>query len=270
VVEASGLALLDGFGFPRLAEHRTRREPDFKLEFVDGALLECERLPTNSSSCDAQGHRLLLRYAGWFAIIGLRSRNVLAHIPKTRHDDLAIFDNLLKVMAQLLPLVSGSGVAIHAAALAFDDRAVAIAAPAGTGKSTASVRALAGGATLLAEDVTIVGDLGGQPAVFTSPVLNPCGVFVGPRIVPLTRVYGLHRALEDRVVHLDSREAFAVLGRNVAIGTREPFLAVEALRRAAQLVENPGVSRLDCSLTGEFWHAVRQDIAGARREREST
>jgi hypothetical protein len=270
VLEASGIVLSDGLDLGRLADYRTRREPDFRLEFVGSPLPECERLPRDSSFRDARSCRLLLRFAGWCAIVDLRARQVLAHIPKRRDDDLSMFDNLLRMMAQLVPLISGSGVAIHAAALAFDGRAVAIAAPAGTGKSTASVRALAYGATLLAEDVTIVGDLDGQPAVFTSPLPNACGIVAGPRAVPLSRVYGLHRAPDDRVANLLPGEAFAVLRRNVAIGTREPFLVAEALRRAAQLVENPGVARLDCSLSGDFWNPVIQDTMRAQGEREGT
>ena len=236
VLEASGIVLSDGLDLGRLADYRTRREPDFRLEFVGSPLPECERLPRDSSFRDARSCRLLLRFAGWCAIVDLRARQVLAHIPKRRDDDLSMFDNLLRMMAQLVPLISGSGVAIHAAALAFDGRAVAIAAPAGTGKSTASVRALA----------------------------------YGPRAVPLSRVYGLHRAPDDRVANLLPGEAFAVLRRNVAIGTREPFLVAEALRRAAQLVENPGVARLDCSLSGDFWNPVIQDTMRAQGEREGT
>lgn len=256
VVELLGLQLLEAYDLEALDPYRSTRSPDFVVALADAPLRECAGLSRDTSVYTTSGSVLAMRYASWLATVDVEHRQSRAYLPNR-----GLFDNFLRTMAQVIPLATGMGLAMHAASLSFDGRAVALAAPSVTGKSTAAVRAMAAGADLLAEDVTIIGGFDeGRPAVFTSPLRNHCGAVAGPRSTPLARVYGLRRADVDRVVSLSAAQAMQVLRENVAVGTRQPALTLQALQCAEILLGNVGVKALECSLGGPFWVEVEQDL----------
>ena len=117
---------------------------------------------------------------------------------------------------------------------------------------------------------------GGLPAsdttvVRSAPVRGGDGGDPGPKVTPLARIYGLRRAAIAGVTALPSRDAMAVLKRNIAIGTRQPQLVLEALRCARILLETTPVRRLDCTLDGPICEAVRRDLAdGPNNATEAT
>ena len=170
--------------------------------------------------------------------------------------------NFLRTAAQILPLVTSTGVALHAACVSIDGRAVAIAAPPGTGKTTAALRILNTRAVLVAEDITLISGLDERrPVVHSAPIRGGDGAYPGPKATPLARIYGLRRAAVDKVVTIRPREAMAVLKENVAIGTRQPPLVLEALRCARILTETRAVRRLDCTRGGSIWEEIQRDLA---------
>jgi hypothetical protein len=198
-----------------------------------------------------------VRYAGWFAELDLAERRGRVFAP-----NVAMVANFLRTAAQILPLVTQTGVAMHAACVSVDGRAVAIAAPSGTGKTTAALRLLGAGRVLIAEDITLMsGFEEGRPVVHSAPVRGGDGAHPGPNVTPLARIYGVRRAAVDSVLALRLRGAMAVLTQNVAIGTRQPQLMVEALRCATILLGTTPVRRLDCTADGPVWQAVQRDLA---------
>ena len=223
-------------------------------QMVDSPPAWVADLPRDSSGLvDGQ---LGLNYAGWHAAVDLAGGRGTLWLPKAE-----FLDNHLKTMAQILPLVQRKGVAIHSSSFVLEGRAVVLAAPAGTGKTTALLRASAHGAHVLSEDLTVIGDLDGRPSVYTTALKNDCGIDPQQGRAPLARVYGLRRGRRDRVSRLAPGEAVRELVDNIAIGTRQPPLVAEALRCASLLVDNPGVRRLDCTLDGPFWEAIEEDLA---------
>ena len=256
VVELVGASRLEPSDVAPLDPYMTARAADFQIELTSREPDTCKGLRRDSSALSHDGLMLSLRYASWTAVVDLPQRTARAHLPRPD-----VFDNFLRTFAQIAPLVTGLGVAVHAASLSLGGRAIALAAPSNTGKSTAAVRALAAGAGLLAEDVTLIGISAGRATVHTSPLRNHCEVVAGPQSVPLDRVYGLRRASHDAVVRLTPRDAMKVLEQNVAIGTRQLPLVLEALRCANILSDNVGVRRLDCTLNGSFWETVGRDLA---------
>jgi hypothetical protein len=262
LVELADTRQIEAYDLEALEPYQSARPADFAVDLANEPLPECGGLARDSSALSPDGNVLLMRYASWVVGIDMKKRTARAYLPNR-----SLFDNFLRTMAQVVPLVTGAGMAMHAASLEFEGRAVALAAPSTTGKSTAAVRALSAGASVLAEDVTIIGGFAeGCPRVYTSPLRNHCGVVAGPLAVPLSRVYRLRRAPVDRVVRLTPYEAMGVLRENVAIGTRQPSLALAALRFGQMLVDTVGVRALECSMDGPFWDAVRQDLAADRTD----
>lgn len=239
----------------RLAQFQTNRSPDFALEFVSSPPRASAGLRSSSSSLT--DNVLAVRYSEWFADFDLAKRRGRVFAPNTM-----VADNFLRTAAQILLLVTQTGVALHAACVSIDGRAVAISAPSGTGKTTTALRILGAEAVLIAEDIALIGGLEvGRPAVFSAPVRGGDGARPGPKATPLARIYGLRRAEVDGVASLHSREAMAVLTRNIAIGTRQPHLVLEALGCARTLLETTPVRRLDCTPDGPIWEVIQSDLA---------
>jgi hypothetical protein len=239
----------------RLAPFQTDLATDFSIEFVASPPSACAGLQRDSSRFS--GDILALRYSGWFAEFDKANRRGRVFAPSAE-----LVGDFLRTAAQILPLLTHTGVALHAACLSVDGVAVALAAPAGTGKTTAAMRILGPGVMLIAEDLTLVGGLDeARPDVRGAQVQGSDGSHPGPKATPLARIYGLRRAAVDSVVALRSRDAMAVLRQNIAIGTRQPQLVFEALRCARILLGATPVRRLDCTLDGPVCEAIRRDLA---------
>jgi hypothetical protein len=241
--------------FEELAPFQADLQPDFFLEFVTSPPSACAGLHDDSSR--SSGAVLVAHYSLWFAQLDLSARRGQVFAPNA-----AVAGKFLRTAAQILPLVTRTGVALHAACVAIDGRAVVIAASSGTGKTTAALRMLGPRAELLADDITLISGLEERrPVVRTAPIEGGDGAPRGPKAAPLARVYGLRRAAVDGVVPLQPGEAMAVLRRNIAIGTRQPGLVLEGLRCARALLETTPIRRLDCTPDGPVLDVVRRDLA---------
>jgi hypothetical protein len=244
----------------RLETFATAAPADLEIELVSALRPEWSALRGNQSVLSRDGASLSMRYGGWYSSVDLRRRRGLAYIPDALPSPQG-FDSFLKSMAQLGVLVTRRGVAVHGAALEIQGVAVVLAAPSQTGKSTMALRAVEAGATLLAEDLSLVGGIeSGTPAIATSPIPNQCGFTQRPREVPLAAIYGLERGREDEVAELEPRNRLATLLRNVSIGTRQRPLVEEATRCVHALLAQVAVRRLTCRSDGAVYETILADL----------
>jgi SynChlorMet cassette protein ScmC len=171
---------------------------------------------------------------------------------------------------------ASGGVLIHGALVERDGIGVILAAPGGTGKTTASNR-LPAPWSPLCDDTTLVvrdpqGNYWAHPWPTWSRFLDggPGGTWDVQRAVPLKRIFFLSRALEDRVEPVGAGQAVSLL---VECAKQASELMVEGLgkeetrslhlERFNNLCALSRVVRahlLHVSLTGAFWHEIEQAL----------
>ena len=170
------------------------------------------------------------------------------------------------------------GVLIHGALAERDGIAVILAAPGGTGKTTASKR-LPPPWRSRCDDTTLVvrdpqGTYWAHPWPTWSRFLDggPGGAWDVQAAVPLKGIFFLIQAVQDRVERVGMGQAVGLLGEAVgqASGLMAPGLCKEELRalhlerfhNLCALGRAVPVHLLHISLAGTFWEAIEQVLQG--------
>lgn len=170
------------------------------------------------------------------------------------------------------------GVLIHGALAERDGMGVILAAPSGTGKTTASNRLPAPWRSL-SDDITLVvrdpqGSYWAHPWPTWSRFLDggPGGAWDVQRAVPVKGIFFLVQAVEDRVAEVGHGQAVSLLGEVVrqvttfmAPGLRKEELRalhLERFNNLCALVRAVPAHLLQISLTGTFWRELEQALEG--------
>lgn len=172
------------------------------------------------------------------------------------------------------------GVLIHGALAERDGAGVILAAPGGTGKTTASNRLPAPWRSLC-DDITLVvkdpqGSYWGHPWPTWSTFLDggTGGAWDVQKAVPVKGIFFLSRAVEDRVERLGPGQAVSLLVESVRQASMSmaqdmskeeiSTLHLERFNNLCDLTRVVPVHTLDISLTGVFWREIEQTLDGDR------
>ena len=216
------------------------------------------------------------------------------HAPLSIEDDgvcvlpsIAYSEGLYVQLMQLSSILARAaqtrgGVLLHGALAEKDGIGVILAAPGGTGKSTASGR-LAAPWRSLCDDATLVvpdalGNYWAHPWPTWSRFLwgGSGGTWDVQHAVPLKGVFFLSRALEDHVESIgpghalsllveSAQQASQLMGRGLA--TEETrALHLERFDNLCALARVVPAHLLHISLTGAFWEEIEQTLEANHRE----
>jgi hypothetical protein len=169
------------------------------------------------------------------------------------------------------------GFLIHGALAERHGAGVILAAPGGTGKTTASNRFSLPWRSLSDDTTLVVRDRQGNYWAHPWPTWSrfmdegPCGTWDVQRAVPLKRIFFLSRSTEDRVERVGPGHAVSLLAEFVRQVTTfmAPGLSKEELRtlhlerfdNLCALARVMPVHRLHLSLTGAFWKEIETTLS---------
>ena len=203
-------------------------------------------------------------------------------LPSFVHSD-GLFVQLMQLSSILARAAqTRGGVLLHGALAEKDGAGVILAAPGGTGKSTASGRfpppwrSLCDDTTLVVPDA--LGNYWAHPWPTWSRFLwgDSGGTWDVQHAVPLKGVFFLSRALEDHVESIgpghalsllveSAQQASQLMGRGLA--TEETrALHLERFDNLCALARVVPAHLLHISLTGAFWEEIEQTLEGSQRE----
>jgi SynChlorMet cassette protein ScmC len=170
------------------------------------------------------------------------------------------------------------GVPIHGALAERDGVGVILAAPGGTGKTTASNRLPAPWRSLSDDTTLMVRDPQGRYWAHPWPTWSrfldggPGGTWDVQRAVPLKGIFFLTQAVVDRVARVGPGQAVSLLVECVRqASTFMPLglskeevraLHLERFNNICALARVIPAHVLHISLTGAFWHAIEQSLEG--------
>lgn len=253
-----GFSLQDRYS--NLAAYVCADEPDFEVDLRVGTneRLSWTRSERLSESADEKARTVSMRVTEWAATFHLAERRVEASLRGAW--PLAV-DSLLKTAVQVFALELGGAILLHSSAVMRDGRAFVFMGQSGAGKSTAAFLSEEVGATVLGEEITFIGGVGGpeRPRVYTLPFVQKSGLRIGPMSFPLEGLYDLEQAGDEMVVGLTGREQIVSVARAATIGIRKRPLMDMALDRCVSLARSVPVRRLRFRESSSFWTAIEND-----------
>ena len=170
------------------------------------------------------------------------------------------------------------GILIHGALAERDGMGVILAAPGGTGKTTASNRLPAPWRSLCDDTTLVVRDPQGNYWAHPWPTWSrfqnggPGGTWDVQSAVPLKGIFVLARAVEDRVERVGAGHAVSMLGE--CVGQASTFMApglvkediralnLERFDNLCALARVIPTHVLHISLTGAFWQEIERALEG--------
>jgi hypothetical protein len=154
-------------------------------------------------------------------------------------------------------------VLFHGSAIERDGGAYVFIGHSGAGKTTSAFLMREDGATVLAEEMTFVGDFRGDGAlsVYTMPMFQRDGTTVDGRVVPLRGIYALRQAPYHEVRRLDRDAQVRHLLAAVTIGVRDAVTALPAYDLLVELARRIPVRELHFRKDPGFWPCIREDLA---------
>ncbi len=201
---------------------------------------------------------------------------------KEAHSNLVRISLVLARQAQ-----ARGGVLIHGALAEWNGGGVILAAPGGTGKTTASNRLPAPWRSLCDDTTLVVRNPQGNYWAHPWPTWSrfqdggPGGAWEVQKAVPLKGIFCLARAAEDRAERIGPGQAVSLLGE--CVGQVSSFMAkglhreeIRILHRErffnlCALVRVIPAHVLHISLTGAFWQVIEQAIEkGSGEETQET
>jgi signal peptidase I len=201
-------------------------------------------------------------------------------LPPGNHKDVRI--NRMSELAKAIALrtLPAGGLLLHGALAEKDGRGVILAAPGGTGKTTASNRLPPPWRSLSDDATLVVPDGSGGYRAHPWPTWSrfrdngPGGSWNVEESVPLAALFFLSRSEEDRAEPAGTGDAVAYITESVHQTTgipsqpgRTPEEAArhceEEIAAATALARAVSAYRLEISLTGTFWEAIEAALASA-------
>jgi SynChlorMet cassette protein ScmC len=220
-------------------------------------------------------HQLLVRMKTWDSSIPLASENdeaVVCLLPPSNFQS-GFYVNLMKLSLILAQEAqTRGGVLVHGALAERDGMGVILAAPGGTGKTTASNRLPPPWRSLSDDTTLVVRDLQGNYYAHPWPTWSRFldggteGVWNVQKAVPVKGIFFLVQAASDQVERVGSGQAVCLLGESVrqasafmTVGKcKEDLQAlhIERFNNLCTLAKVVPAYLLHISLTGNFWQEM--------------
>jgi len=260
--------LLRGIDFP-LAEGGTRfdlfetaADPDIEIAFAVGDSPRPDYLVLERRILPVVPGTGIIEFEGsyWSARFDLAGATATARLPGPW---VRSVDSLVSTAIQLYAPALGAGVLFHGSAVERDGGAYVFLGRSGAGKTTSAFLMRGDGATVLAEELTFVGDFrsGGGLCVYTLPMFQRDGTVVDGRIVPLRGMYALHQAPTHEVRRPSLDAQMRSLLSSVTIGVRTAVTAVPTYDLLCELARRAPVRELRFRKDAGFWPKIRDDLA---------
>jgi len=160
---------------------------------------------------------------------------------------------LLRVLLSMV-LLQQDGFLLHAATIVRDGKAYVFAGRSGAGKSTASALSPAG--SVLTDEISLLRRYDGQWFAHGTPFWGEFHAGGRNERYPLSGVYALQQALEDRTEPLSTKEAFRALLRCVLFFAREQRPSETLLTILGGLTAQVPCRRLHFRRSAEFWKVI--------------
>ncbi len=163
-------------------------------------------------------------------------------------------DTVLRILHSLL-LAKAGGFLVHAASAVRNGKAFLFAGVSGAGKTTIS-RLAPPDVTLLTDEVSYVRPAANGYAAFGTPFAGELAK-VGDNIsAPLTALYLLEQAPENRIVDIEPQVAARRLLRNILFFTDDPGLVNNVFTSACEFVGRVPVFRLRFLPDARVWGLI--------------
>jgi hypothetical protein len=167
-------------------------------------------------------------------------------------DEIAL-DAFLRV-AYSIALLDAGALLLHASSVARDGRGYVFPGRSGSGKTT--VTRLSPGATLLSDELSIVGREG---RCYGTPFWGELARAGENRSVPAAGLYLLRQADHHAATPLRAPQALAALLPNVVFFARDPGLVARVFDVAADVVERVPCFDLAFRRDPGFWDVIQRD-----------
>jgi hypothetical protein len=174
----------------------------------------------------------------------------------------SVFENYLRVLVAYRLLETG-GAMLHSAGVTDGTSAWLLLGPSGAGKTTSSRLCLAGGGTVLSDDLNAVRfEDGARPRLawlpFAGDLGEPAGEQAGgPSSYPLAAVLRLKQGTEDRLRPLSPAAALAGLVAAAPFVNHDPWRREPLLSALERLARSVPAYELVFSLDGGLWDILR-------------
>jgi hypothetical protein len=164
-------------------------------------------------------------------------------------------DSLIRILLSVL-LAPQRGFLLHAATVMRDGRAYVFTGRSGAGKST--VASLSPEGSVLTDEISLLKFVNGAWHAFGTPFWGEFRAQGANVHAPITGLYFLNQAQDDRVEDISPREAVRAMLPNILFFSRDHQMTEELLRLLAEFVESVSCQRLFFRRDKHFWSVVSQ------------
>jgi hypothetical protein len=169
------------------------------------------------------------------------------------HDELALKHALMNLYSSYL-VYHQWGLLIHSSCAIDKGRAYMFAGHSGAGKSTAAK--LSHPRELLSDEATIIKIAPGQITVFDSPFRSELVRSGACETSPLTNLYLLHQAMENRIVPLSKSNSLLFLMNKVFYWSHSLDETRKIFRLLQHVVTSVSISELHFQKNETFWELI--------------
>jgi hypothetical protein len=163
-------------------------------------------------------------------------------------------DSLVRMLLSFL-LAEREGFLLHAAAVVRASRVLVFMGRSGAGKSTVA-RLASGTAAVLTDEISLLRRERGEWRAYGTPFWGEFHAGGQNASFPLTGVYLLQKARENRVEPLERSQALRAVLENVLFFSKEKAHQERLLEWAAALVEQVPMHRLHFRRDASFWEVL--------------
>ena len=163
-------------------------------------------------------------------------------------------DSVLRIVYSLL-LVERGGFLFHSASAIAGPNAYLFAGPSGSGKTT-MCRLASDSVHLLSDEISFVLPEGDAYRAFGTPFFGELARPGEPISAPLSAMYILRHAPENRITMLARFEALHAVMRNILFFAKEPIWVQRVLAAAIRFVDRVPIKQMEFLPDPEIWKLV--------------